>query len=221
MEIIPTGHGTVFVEGIEYNEYPPPSVLIKAMKRQWALQLLHTGSMKMRRLAYYRQLEKPTLGDPEEGLGLLKFNGRLMHSNSMKDIFVWCTSLLSIAPTRFMQIAEEGNYDCRVRILDPQTFFSRICICLRQNHRGFNIHCGHIIYNRREEVDQKTLHSQKWNSNVFQKPPGSKDDQEYRISVQNCTDTPLPVEGLDLTIGNCSDILSIEDVPNTVTGSVL
>ena len=212
MEILPTGHRTVFVEGIEYNEYPPPSGLIKAMKRQWALPLLHAGSLKMRKLAFYQQLEKPILGDPEEGVGLLKFNGQTMRMHSMKDIYVWCTSLPSITPARFKNIAEEGNYDCLVRIHDPLAFITRICKCLRQYHRGFNIHCGRIIYNRREEVDQRTLHSQKWNSNIFQKSPRSKADQEFRISVQNCTDTPLPVEDLDLTIGNCSDIISIENI---------
>jgi len=31
-----TSSGTFLLDGIEYNEYPAPAKLVKAMKREWA-----------------------------------------------------------------------------------------------------------------------------------------------------------------------------------------
>ena len=214
MEITNTDFGTTIVDGIEYNDYPPPAELIKAMERQWAVPLDQAGSIKMRKLAFYQCWEKRILGDPEDGKGFLRFDGRLIHTGTVNDVYAWCTSLSSIQPSRLALIARDGGYDCLVRIREPSSFLARILSFLRQNYQGFRVHCGHVVYNRRADVDKITLNSQSWHFNVFQKAQESKDDEEYRISIVNCTFNHLSGEDLDLELGDCSDIITIEELPD-------
>ena len=48
---------TIFKMDIEYNEYPPPSVLIKAMKRCRAEKFIQYGCMRFGSLASFGKLE--------------------------------------------------------------------------------------------------------------------------------------------------------------------
>jgi len=210
-----TRSSTLIVNGIEYNEYPSPGQLVKLMERKWANELLNSGSVRLRKLEYYRRWENDLLGDPNDGEGLYHRRGHPMEAGSINDVYGWCLSLPDIPSTRISLLAHHGGYDCMVRIHAPEEFFRRAQDWLSAHLNGFLLHCGRVNYNRGEEVDEQTLKSQKFHFNVFQKDPRFQDDMEYRMAVTNSTFTSLPGDHLDLALGDCTDIISIEDLPDS------
>jgi hypothetical protein len=209
-----TQTGTVLVNGIEYNEYPPPEQLLKVMKRQWAECLLGTGLVRLHKLEYYRRLENELLGDPNDGEGLYHLGGHPIQTGSVNEVYAWCLSLPVIEKGQLLLLAQHGGYDCTVVVRAPEEFFRRVKDWLCKYKKGFQLHCGLVNYNRGEEVDKETLNSQKFNFNVFQKAPRFGDDMEYRISITNWTFKSFQEDHLDLLIGDCSGIMSIERLPD-------
>lgn len=207
--ITETQTGTLLVNGIEYNEYPPPQSPRKAMERRWADELIRRGLIRFRKLEYYRQWENAELGDPNEGLGLYHLENHPMETDLVNDVYVWCLSLPEISRERLSVIAEDGRYDCTVLIREPEKLFKRMKVYLQQNNRGFWLHCGCVHYNRGTEVNKEILNSQKFHFNVFQKALQFQDDKEYRVSIINCTFDRSEEDYLDLLLGNCTDIISI------------
>ena len=63
-----TQTGTFLVNGIEYNERPPPERLVRVMKRKWAEELASKGSLRLHTLEYFRKWENKVLGDPNDGI---------------------------------------------------------------------------------------------------------------------------------------------------------
>ena len=208
--LMKTKSGTIINKnGIEYNEYPPPQKLVKAMERKWAKKLVNNGSLRMRKLEYYQNWENKSLGDPNDGKGMYKLNNHPMEVSSSNDVYIWCSSLHEIKTEQLKILAESGNYDCKVIINNPSEFFKRV---KKQLSRGFPIHCGLVNYNRGKDIDKETLNSQKFHFNVFQKDPSFKDDKEYRMSVINSIRNRLEYDTLDLSLVDCSDIMSIESL---------
>jgi hypothetical protein len=116
---------------------------------------------------------------------------------------------------QLLKIAKHGEYDCVLRIHSPEELFKRMLKFLQEHKKGFWPHCGHVHYNRGAEIDKQTLGSQKFHFNVFQKEQRLQDDKEYRVSITNSTFTRHKENFLDLLLGDCSDILSIEPLPNS------
>ena len=214
-----TQTGTVLVNGIEYNEYPPPEQLVKVMKRGWAEQLISKGSVRLHKLEYYRRWEKGQLGDPNDGKGLYQLDGHPMQTGLSNDVYAWCLALPAIKRDRLLLLAEDGGYDCVIVLCAPEEFFRRVGGWLSKYRRHFPLHCGLVNYNRGEDVDKETLNSQKFHFNVFQKTPRFKDDMEYRMSIINATFQRIQEDYLDLLISNCTDIMSIEALPKPLEPS--
>ncbi len=209
-----TESGRYITDGIEYNEYPPPQKLVKAMKWERAQQLLNNGLARLHKLEYYRNWENELLGDRNDGEGLYHLDGHRMETGSINDVYALCFSLSVIEESRLLLLAQHGDYDCIVVIHSPEELFKRVQNWLSEHTKGFTLHCGLVNYNRGEEVDKKTLNSQKFHFNVFQKALRFKDDKEYRMAITNSTFSRLPKNYLDLLLGDCSDIISIEALPN-------
>lgn len=208
MEAIRTNTGTWMVQGVEYNEYPPPRNIIKAMERKWALPLIEEGAFRVRKLEYYQELEHDQLGDINEGRGLFHLHGHPMEVGSANEVYVWCASLPDMAPSFLTDIADE--YDCIIRILKPMEFINRVASHLSRTGSGYRLQCGTISYARGDEVDKQTLNSQQFHFNVFQKARAFRHQMEYRISIINCTFQIDPGDSLDVKIGDCRDIIKIE-----------
>jgi len=205
--------GTLLVDDIEYNEYPPAEQLCKAMKRQWANKLIQRGLIRIRKLEYYRKLENDVLGDPNDGRGLYHIEGHPMQMDSANDIYAWCLSLPEISNGRLLAISAQGKYDCTVVIHDMEKLLVRIRSYVQKNYRGLRLHCGYVLYDRGTEVSKETLDTQKFHFNVFQKASRFQDDREYRVSITNCTSKRYKKDYLDLLIGECKDIISIQPLP--------
>ena len=217
MNIEQTQRRTHWCNGIEYNELPPPVCLVKAMSKKYASNLVKRGELKIHHLSYFRAWEDKVLGDPNDGKGLYHVNGHPMDIRSANDVYAWCTSFPEITIERLHLIAEQGKYDCMIVVRNPQVIFERINNWLSENQRGFLVHCGEVKYSRGDEVDKETLNSQKFHFNVFQKDVRFKDDKEYRLSVTNSTFRNLEKKYIKLVLGDCSDVVTIEELPDKVS----
>ena len=209
-----TESGTLLVNDVEYNEYPPPRQLRKAMKRRWANEIIQNGTIRVRKLEYYRQWENDLLGDPKDGFGLYHLAGHPVQTDTVNDVYAWCLSLPEISDEHLRAIAAQGKYNCTILVHSMDILFTRIRAYLQQYNKCFWMHCGVVKYNRGEDVDKETLNSQKHHFNVFQKATRFKEDKEYRISIVNCTFKKSDKNYLDIVIGNCSDIITIQPLPN-------
>jgi hypothetical protein len=220
--ITETQTGTSLVNEIEYNEYPPPQQLRKAMERQWADELVQNGLIRLRKLEYYRELENDLLGDPNEGQGLYHLERHPMQTDSVNDVYAWCLFLPDIGSERLLALAEEGEYDCTVVIHAVENLLARMQKYLRQHYGGLWLHCGYVQYDRGAEVNKEILRSQKFHFNVFQKAPRFRDEREYRVSITNCTFERRVENYLDLHLGDCRDIISIQPLlDNSLQGTIL
>ncbi len=206
-----SGETTTFVDGVEYNEYPPPPSLLKLMKRHYAECLIAAGSLRLSSLQYHRESERKILGDKNDGLGLFKMDGHPYSTDACNEVFAFCMSLREISQNRITQLALDGGYDCVISIMSSEEFFRRIKLQLLNDFNGdLRMQAGIVKYNREEEVDIKTLNSQKFLFNVFQKDHSFLDDREYRLAVVDYSFKFRNKKYVDLSIGSCADIMRID-----------
>ena len=197
--------GTWWKDGIEYMDCHPPTEVVKFMKQEHALSLIHSGELRMQKLEYYRQVENGSLGDPDEGFGeyLKNANGAKLRTSSLNHTYIWCLSLPAIDANGVKQIIEEGEYDTRVVIRKPIEFFCRIRDSLAKDCL---IQCGTIRYDRghiRPEGVSYLISN-------FQKDERFASQCEYRIASYFPNNHEFPPEYLSLNIGNYEDLLSME-----------
>lgn len=206
-----TRSGTIISSGIEYSEYPIPTLLIKAMSSEFAEKLLLKGAIRIRCLEYFRTWENNVLGDKNDGLGQYKLAGNIMNVSSANDVYAFCMALPDIAHDRLRIISAEGKYDTLLTITSPEALFQRIKIALINKYHNYRIHCGLVKYDRSQEISN----NMKYHFNVFQKSTLFSEDREYRLSVVNCSSNRLEDKYIELNIGDCRDIASISfmDVP--------
>ncbi len=209
-----TKSGTIISCGIEYNEFPPPKLLVKAMKKKRASPLIKAGILRIQSIEYFKKWENEVLGDPNDGEGLYHLKDNPMQTGSVNDVYAWCLSRPAISSDRIKLFSKHSGYDCLVVVHNPELLFNKIKAWFSKNLPGYWLHCGLVKYDRGNEVHKKTLNSQKFHYNVFQKASYFKEDLEYRLSVTNTTFSRLSEEHIDLSLGNCRDILSIEELPN-------
>lgn len=198
-------------EGVEYVSYPPPREVVKLTQRVWAEQMVAMGTIRFGGLAFYRAWENTVLGDPEDGEGILTVDGHAYTTGSSNPIFAWCSSMPSVSRERLRILAQHGDYDCCVRVLDLAAFIARVKGALVG--RKLWLHCGEVAYNKREEVSIGMLNSQRFHFNVFQKNGSFAEDREYRLALTDLSCSYAEVDDVKLTLGPCADILRIEALP--------
>lgn len=208
-----TPTGAIIRNGIEYNELPAPEMLVKAMERRFANQLLDSGKLRISHLDFFRNWENKILGDCNDGIGQYYVNGHPMENSSVNDIYAWSLSFPEIADSRLAIFGEQCGYDCKVVIREPEEMFQRIKKRLANNHSELWIHCGAVKYDRSQAVDKATLNSQQFHFNVFQKAASFEEDREYRLSITNISFSRFHGNYIDVEVGNCRDIASIEELP--------
>ena len=200
---------TIFKIGIEYNEYPPPLVLIKVMKRCWADKFIRHGCMRFGSLESFGVLESEILRDELEGCGKVVRRGIPCTIESANNIYAWCSLKSCIAYARIMELAESAGYDCLVRIRDPKTLIQRVqAELVKHKSTPRLLHCGAVTYNKGSASGK-----QKFHFNIFQKDSIFSADCEYRLALTNADMYSKYQKADCLKIGNCSDIACIESLP--------
>lgn len=203
-----TKSGTVIVNGIEYNEHPSPSSLIKATEMKWALKLRDEGCLRLHSVEFYQALENSELGDKNEAQGMLKLYGHPMEVGSATEVFIWCSAIPEASPENLKGL--NPSYDAIVRVHDIEEFVKRIVSTAKSGGYTLYPHVGKVKYNRGEEVSKDELNNQQWHHNVFQKSPDYSHQEEYRLSFSNFTLQQIDKKHIDLSLGNCNDIIEIE-----------
>lgn len=203
-----TQSGTVVVDGIEYNQFPPPPSLIKATKMERAISLRDEGCIRLSSVEYYQDIENPEIGDINEGNGMLMLNGHPMATGSANDVFIWCSAEPDTSPEVLRNL--NPSYDAIIRILNPEEFVKRIISTAKLAGYRLTPHIGKVNYNRGEEVSRDVLNNQQWHYNVFQKSNDYVHQREYRMSFSNFTFQKIETKHLKLRLGNCCDIIVIE-----------
>ncbi|WP_254849600.1 hypothetical protein [Thalassotalea sp. PP2-459] len=208
MSTVSTISGTQIIDGIEYNEYPAPDSLIKAMESVWAMQLIAQGNIRLSPLSYYQNLESDELGDNLEGLGELQINSHPYATSSINEIFVWCCANPETEFSRLLSL--DNAYDVIIQITNPVEFVNRISTALRDNNYRFSHpHVGRVNYNRSDEVTIDRLQEQMWHWNTFQKSASYEHQNEFRIVLSDLSFTLARGEAINLSIGNCEDIIEL------------
>lgn len=106
-----TEFGTIIACGIEYNEFPPPKLLVKAMKKKWADPLIKDGVLRIQNIEYFKKWENKILGDSNDGEGLYHLNNHPIQTGSGNDVYAWCLSLPKISSDRINLFATHSGYD--------------------------------------------------------------------------------------------------------------
>lgn len=207
-KIYQTDIGTVIVNGIEYNDYPAPSSIIKATEKKWAIKLIEEGIVRLSSIEFYQSLENPELGDRDEGIGLLNVNGHPMESRSVNEVYIWCCASPRASHSTLLSLSQ--TYDTIIRVHKIEKFVHKILEAARKQGHDLTPHIGAVNYNRMEDVTQKVLNEQKWHHNVFQKCERFLHQDEYRIAFGNYTFNKIGQDHIDLALGDCSDIIKIE-----------
>ncbi len=207
-EIIQTKTGTFITDEVEFNQHPPPSTLLKAMESRWAFELINNGSLRLNSIFFYHNLESKDLGDMNEGRGMLRMNGHEMDIGTINDVYIWCSALPNTSKETLLSL--DKNYDCIITINDTLQFVKRISLALEKRDLIMHPHIGSVIYNRGDEVSKESLSSQQFNYNIFQKVDDYSHQKEFRVSFINVTTNKLGVEPIDIEIGNCKELVTIE-----------
>jgi hypothetical protein len=207
-EVVETQSGTKFVDGIEYNQYPPPVTLIKAMESKWAAKLFNEGAIRLYSVDYYQTLESPELGDVHEGRGMLRLNGHPMQMGSINEVFIWCGALPNISAATLKGLS--SSYNTIIRITNVVEFTKRIVCALNDFGCKWHTHLGQVTYNRGDEVSKETLKNQKWHYNIFQKSAEYEHQREYRLAFTNISFQQINKKWIELSIESSKDIMKME-----------
>jgi hypothetical protein len=199
---------TVIVNGIEYNQFPSLSSVIKAMEQHWACKLRDEGVIRLNSINYYHDLESPELGDSNEGKGQWYLDGEQMDRGSSNEVFIWCAACPDTSHETLKGL--EKNYDSIVTINNIEEFVHRISSSLRSRELKLHPHIGTITYDRGTSVTKEELNSKKWHCNVFQKNPLYAHQNELRLVYTNVSMERINQEYIDISIGECSDIVHVQ-----------
>ena len=206
MEEIVTKSGTKIIDGIEYNAYPAPVYIIKAMESVWARKLITEGVIRLNSLSYYHSLESVELGDSLEGLGELQVNAHTYSTSSLNETFAWCSANPDTDCTDLLALDE--NYNVVIKISDIAEFVKRIVSALVTKRYSFSPpQIWHVTYNRSTEVTMETLQSQQWQWSSFQKTSSYSHQNEFRVVFSDLSFELEQGEPIDLIIGDCADII--------------
>lgn len=208
MSTISTLSGTQIIDGIEYNDYPAPDSLVKAMESVWAKKLITQGNIRLSPLSYYQNLESNELGDNLEGLGELHVNSHPYSTDSINEVFVWCCAN---PETKFSTLLSlDSAYDVIIKITNPVEFVKRISAALRANdYTSSHPQVGRVNYNRSDEVTRDSLQQQLWQWNTFQKTVSYEHQNEFRVVLSDLSFNLPQGEAINLSLGNCEDIIEL------------
>ncbi len=202
-----TNSNTFWVCGTEYNEYPPPAYLLKSMQKQHTLTLIQYGSIRIQKIDYFVEIENKELGDVDEGEGMYQLEENPIRTSSGNNLYIWCCSMPNTKHHALINLSE--NYDVIIKIEKIEEFVSRLQESLSKKYPKFHVHCGKVKYDRGKEISRKTIAKLKWNYNAFQKNHSFAHQKEYRIVFTDVSEKGYAINYLDMSIGDCSDIIKI------------
>ncbi len=211
MEELVMKSGTKIIDGIEYNAYPAPDFLLKAMESKWATKLISEGVIRLNSLSYYHNLESAELGDSMEGLGELQVNAHPYSTSSINEHFVWCSA--SPDSDCMVLLALDDSYNVVIKINDIAEFVKRIFSSLKTKKYKFSPpQIGRVTYDRSNEVTMENLKDLQWQWSSFQKSDSYSHQNEFRFVFSDLSFELEQGKSINLIIGNCSDIIEFIEI---------
>ena len=132
-----------------------------------------------------------------------------MELGSGNEVYVWCGALSDT--DREALLGLDVKYDTIVQVSDVSLFTKRIAQSARSAGWKLAPHIGKVIYDRGREVTKEQLQTLPWQSNVFQKGLQYAHQREYRLAFTETSPKGRREEYIDLSLGDCSDFISIEE----------
>ena len=190
------------VNGVEYDEFPPPADLWRATKYVHAVDLINKGLMYLTNAQIYREDSDPERGDPTETEGKFIRQGIPCTTGHTNPIFLWCATL---DPDPDVVLALWRDCDTVVHICNPQAFAERILkIAKTQGVKGVSFHAGTPTYDK-ERGGMRPYH---WAESIYQKPERHAQQKEYRFALVG-EYSMVEVPRLELFLGPCDDLITI------------
>lgn len=194
--------GPSIVNGIEYDEYPPPLDLWRATKYCYSVDLIINGLLYLKNAQIYREDSDPERGDPTETDGKFIRQGIPCTTGHTNPIFLWCAT---VNPDPDAVLALWCDYDTVIHISQPQTFAERILkIAKAQGVKVASFHAGTPTYDK-EQGGTRPYH---WAESIYQKPGRYAQQKEYRFALVGDY-SMIEVPTVELFLGPCDDLISI------------
>lgn len=195
---------TTILNGIEYEEIPPPADVWRATKHSYAKGLVEAGLLFLTNADVYRNDPDPERGDSTETDGTFIRKGIRCTTGHTNPIFLWCTTLESDTKT---VLASWSDCDTVVRIHNPQELAQRIVKSAKaQGVDGISFHCGKPTYDK----SRGGTNPYHWSESIYQKPERYALQKEYRFALV-ANFSMIDVERIKLYLGPCRDLISIVD----------
>jgi hypothetical protein len=190
------------VNGVGYDEFPPPADLWGATKYAYAVDLIENGLLYLTNAQIYREHSDSERGDPTETDGKFIRQGVPCATAHTNPIFLWCTTL---DPDPEAVLAVWRDCDTVVHICEPQAFAERILRTAKaQGVKGVSFHAGTPTYDK-EQGGTRPYH---WAESIYQKPKLHAQQKEYRFALVGDY-SMIEVPRIELSLGPCDDLISI------------
>ena len=191
---------STILNGIEYEEIPPPRSLWRATKYIHALDLIEKGRLYLTNAQSYREDSDPERGDATETDGTFIRQGVRCKTGHTNPIFLWCTTLESNADA---VLAIWRDHDTVVHIRDPHAFAQRIMMAAKaKGIEGVSFHAGSTTYDK-ERGGMRPYH---WAESIYQKPERYGTQKEYRFALIGDY-SMIGLEKVELLLGSCNDLV--------------
>lgn len=101
---------TCIVDNVFYDSYPPPVIIVKAMKSEHARLCKDYGHINFGNLENYRSWENNILGDASDGHGGYKIDDGLFRRGTVNQVYAFCASFPTILKSRLELFAKSEGY---------------------------------------------------------------------------------------------------------------
>ena len=190
------------LNGVTYDNLPPPSDLWRATQYDYAVELIQKGILYLTNAQVYREAEDVERGDPMETCGVFNRKGLRCSIDYANPIFLWC---MTLDPDPSSLLTVWRDCDTVLHIRDPQMLAERIL----KSSKNFGVeyvsfHAGRLTYDKDRGRDERC----RFADSIFQKPERHAHQREYRFALMGDGFMSECIT-LRLSLGPCSDLIEI------------
>jgi hypothetical protein len=193
---------TAIVNGVEYDKFPPPSVLWRATRDSYAQDTIQKGLIYFTNANEFRMDINHERGDLTETDGNFIRQGVPCATGHTNPIFLFCTTFESNADA---VLALWRDYDTVICIHNPQMLAERMLkAAINQGVKIISFHAGSPSYDK-YRGGTNPYH---WAESIYQKPEKYMPQKEYRFAIVGDYSL-ISTKQIILNIGSCEDFISI------------
>lgn len=193
---------TATVNGVEYDKFPPPGALWRAMKYSYAQDTIQKGLIYFTNANEFRKDPNHERGDLMETDGKFIRQGVPCTTGHTNPIFLFCATLESDADA---VLAIWRDRDTVICIHNPQMLAERMLkAAISQEVKGISFHAGSPSYDKCRG-GTSPYH---WAESIYQKSESYTPQKEYRFAIVGDY-SMISTKQIILNIGSCENLISI------------